>query len=89
MLTGDSETDNITVEAFIDPAAHSDFLAALKAGAKFEDTTISLVYIDNAGIQVGKALTWSGCSVAKFTPPPADSNGEEAAKLVMEWAVGG
>lgn len=88
VLSGDTEVDNITVEAFIDPAAHSDFLAALKAGKKYEGTTISLIYIDNAGIQVGKALTWSGCSVAKFTPPPADANGEDAAKLVIEWAVG-
>ena len=88
VLTGDSEYDNITVEAFIDPAAHSDFLLALKGGSKFEGTSITLVYIDNAGIPVGKAMTWTGCSVAKFSPPQADSNGEEAAKLVIEFAVG-
>ena len=88
ILTGDSEYDNITVEAFIDPVAHSDFLIALKGGAKYEGTTISLTYLDNAGVPVGKQLTFTGCSVAKFSPPQADANGEEAAKLVIEWAVG-
>ena len=89
ILTGDSETDNITVEAFIDPAAHSGFLKALKDGNKYAGTAISLIYVDNAGVQVGESLTYTGCSVAKFTPPQADANGEEAAKLVIEWAVGG
>ena len=88
VLTGDSEYDNITVEAFIDPAAHSDFLLALKGGEKYEGASISLIYLDNAGVQVGKTMTWTGCSVAKFSPPQADSNGEDAAKLIIEWAVG-
>jgi len=87
VLTGDSEVDNITVEAFIDPAAHGSFLAALKNGEKFEGTTISVYAIDNAGVQVGGALEYKGCSLAKYTPPQADANGEDAAKLVLEWAV--
>lgn len=89
VLTGDSEVDNITTEAFIDPAAHSAFIKKLKDGEKFEGTTITVYYIDNAGVQVGDELSWTGCSVAKFSPPQADSNGEDAAKLVIEWAVGG
>jgi hypothetical protein len=88
VLTGDSEVDNITIEAFIDPAAHSAFIKQLKDNAKFENTSITVYYIDNAGVQVGQELTWTGCSVAKYTPPPADANGEDAAKLVIEWAVG-
>lgn len=88
ILTGASEVDNIVTEAFIDPAAHTAFLSALKSGSKFEGTAISIYSIDNAGVQVGDALTWTGCSVAKFTPPQADANGEDAAKLVIEWAVG-
>ena len=43
---------------------------------------------DYAGVSVGKPLQWFNCRVAKFTPPAADANGEEAAKLVIEWAVG-
>lgn len=88
VLTGDSEVDNITVEAFIDPAAHSAFLNALKGGEKFEGTSITVYFIDNAGVQVGSEMTYTGCSVAKFSPPQADANGEDAAKLVIEWAVG-
>lgn len=87
VMTGDSEVENIVTEAFIDPSAHSGFLTALKDGDKFEGTSITLKFIDNAGVQVGNTLVWTNCSVAKFTPPPADSNGEDAAKLVIEWAV--
>lgn len=87
VLTADSETDNITTEAFIDPAAHSQFLSDLKNGSTFEGTTITVYAIDNAGVQVGKELTWTGCAVAKFEPPQADANGEDASKLVIEWAV--
>ena len=88
VLASDYEVDNITVEAFIDPAAHANFLSDLKAGATFDGTTIQVVAIDNAGVSVGKPLQWFNCRVAKFTPPAADANGEEAAKLVIEWAVG-
>ncbi len=40
VLSADSEVDNITTEAFIDPAAHADLLVALKNGERFEGTTI-------------------------------------------------
>jgi hypothetical protein len=88
VLTGDSEVDNIVTEAFIDAAAHSAFLKALKDGSKFDGTSITVKFIDNAGVQVGDTMVWTNCSVAKFSPPQADSNGEDAAKLVIEWAVG-
>lgn len=88
VLAADSEVDNITLEAFIDPVAHADLLVALKGGERFEGSTIKLQAIDNAAVPIGKALEYFGCSVAKFTPPPSDANGEDAAKLVVEWAVG-
>ena len=89
VLTGDSEVDNITTEAFVDPAAHSQFLRDLKDLKKFEGTQITVYAIDNAGARVGGSeLTWTNCSVAKSTPIQADANGEDAAKLVIEWAVG-
>src|SRR5574343_62114 len=67
VLAADSEFDNVTTEAYVDPAAHSDLLVALKAGEPVE---------------------YFGCSVAKSTLPAADSNGEDPAMLVIEWAVG-
>ena len=88
VLAADSEVDNITLEAFIDPAAHADLLVALKGGERFEGSTIKLQPIDNAAVPIGSALEYYGCSVAKFTPPPADANGEEPAKLVVEFAAG-
>ncbi len=88
VLSADSEVDNITVEAFIDPAAHADLLLALKNGERFDGATIKVQAIDNAGVPIGKALEYYGCSVARFTPPEADANGEDASKLVIEWAVG-
>ncbi len=88
VLSADSEVDNITTEAFIDPAAHADLLVALKNGERFEGTTIRVQAIDNAGIPIGKPLEYTGCSVARFTPPEADANGEDPSKLICEWAVG-
>lgn len=88
VLAADSEVDNITLEAFIDPAAHAQLLVALKNGERFEGSTIKLQPIDNAAVPIGSALEYYGCSVAKFTPPPADANGEEPAKLVVEFAAG-
>lgn len=88
VLAADSEFDNITTEAYVDPAAHSDLLVALKAGERFEGSTIRVQAIDNAGVPVGKPVEYFGCSVAKSTLPAADSNGEDPAMLVIEWAVG-
>ena len=88
VLAADSEVDNITVEAFVDPAAHADLLVALKGGERFEGSTIKVQAINNDNVPIGKPIEYYGCSVAKFTPPPADANGEEASKLVIEWAVG-
>lgn len=88
VLAADTEVDNITLEAFIDPVAHADLLVELKNGNRFDGATIKVQAIDNAGVPIGKPLEYFGCSVAKFTPPAADANGEEAAKLVIEWAVG-
>jgi len=78
----------ITTEAYVDPAAHSDLLVALKSGERFEGSTIRVQAIDNAGVPVGKPVEYFGCSVAKSTLPAADSNGEDPAMLVIEWAVG-
>ena len=88
VLAADYEYDNITLEAFVDPVAHADLLIALKNLERFEGTTIRVQAIDNAGVPIGKAVEYFGCSVAKSTLPAADANGEEAAKLVIEWAVG-
>ncbi len=88
VLAADYEFDNITLEAFVDPVAHADLLVALKNLERFEGTTIRVQAIDNAGVPIGKAVEYFGCSVAKSTLPAADANGEEAAKLVIEWAVG-
>jgi hypothetical protein len=88
VLAADSEVDNITTEAFIDPEAHAQLLVDLKSGERYDGATIKVQAIDNAGVPIGKPLEYFKCSVAKFTPPAADANGEEAAKLVVEWAVG-
>lgn len=84
----DSEVDNITLEAFVDPVVHADLLVALRNGEKFEGSTIKQQPIDNSGIPIGKPLEWYGCLVAKFTPPRADANGEDPVKIVVEWAAG-
>jgi len=89
VLSGDSEVDNVTTEAFIDPVAHADVLAKLHAGDTFDGATITRQFVDAAQVPVGPALTYQDCSVAKFTPPDADANAEDGAKLVVEWMVGG
>ncbi len=88
VLAADTEVDNITMEAFIDPVAHADLLVELKNGNRYDGATIKVQAIDNAGVPIGKPLEYFGCSVARFTPPEADANGEDASKLVVEWAVG-
>lgn len=88
VLAADSEFDNITLEAFIDPVAHADLLVALKNGERFEGSTISVQAIDNAGVTIGRPVEFFGCGVARFSPPEADANGEDATVLVVEWAVG-
>lgn len=86
---GEPETDNITTEAFIVPAQHQGFIAALRQGQSFPGTTISLTYLDNAGVPIGSPDVYYDCVIAKATPPQADANSEDDAKLVIEWAVGG
>lgn len=88
VLAADSEFDNITLEAYVDPAAHSDLLVALKSGERFVDSTIKLQAIDNAGIPVGKPTEFFGCSVARVSWPESDANGEDPVVLTVEWAVG-
>lgn len=89
VMSGDAEIDNITLEGFIDPQAHGAWIASLKGGETYAGTTITLTPLDNAGIpQESAKLVYTGCQIAKFTPPQADANGEDAAKLVIEWAVG-
>lgn len=90
VLSGESEVDNVTTEAFIDPLAHANLLASLQAGETFEGAVITRQFIDANGVPVGAALSHLNCSVAKFTPPDADANSEgEGAKLVIEWMVAG
>lgn len=88
VLAADSEFDNVTLEAFVDPVAHAQLLVALKNGERFENSTIAVQAIDNAGVTIGQPIEYFGCSVARFSPPEADANGEEATKLIVEWAVG-
>lgn len=87
VLTGDSEVENVTTEAFVDPVAHAEVLAALNAGETYPGTTITRQFIDAAEVPVGLPLTSQGCAVAKFDPPKADANSEDGVKLVIEWTV--
>lgn len=89
VLTGDSEVENVTTEAFIDPVAYAGVLAALHAGEKYAGASITRQFVDAADIPVGPPITHMDCSVVKFTPPEADANGEDGSKLVVEWMVGG
>ncbi len=88
VLSADSEYDNITTEAFVDPEAHADLLVALKQGERFEGATIKVQAIDNAGVPIGKPLEYFECSVASSKLMEADANGEDPSELVVEWAVG-
>ena len=88
VLAADSEFDNITLEAFIDPVAHADFLIALKNKERFENSTITFQAIDNAGVVIGKPIEYFGCSVARVGGLTADANGDEASTISVEWAVG-
>ncbi len=87
-LSGDSEVDNVTTEAFIDPVAHDAVLAALHAGETYPGTTITRQFIDAAEVPIGSPRSWFNCSVAKVDPSDADANSDEGAKLVIEWIVG-
>lgn len=87
-LTGDSTVDNVTTEAFIDPVAHAGVLLALHTGQTYAGTTLSRQFIDAAEVPIGNALAFYDCAVTKFTLTDADANGEEGAKLTVEWVVG-
>jgi len=87
VLTGESEVENVTTTAFVDPEAHAEVLAALHAGETYEGTTVSKVFIDAAEVPVGAKLEYLNCSVAKFELNDADANGEEGSILTVEWAV--
>lgn len=87
VLAGESEVDNVTTEAYIDPVAHATLLARLASGETFTGATVSRQFIDAAEVPVGAKIEHLNCSVAKFTPPDADANGEDGAKLVIEWMV--
>jgi hypothetical protein len=83
---GRKTRDNIQVEAFVDPAAHAGFIAQLNAGYGFVDTTIRVVSLDNAGVEVGEPDTYKGCCVAKYTPRKVDLSSEDLQKLgPIEW----
>ena len=88
VLAADSEFDNITLEAYVDPVAHADFISELKKLNRFEGSTISLQAIDNAGITIGKPVEFFGCSVARVQWPESDANGEDPTMITVEWAVG-
>ena len=87
-LSGDSEVDNITTEAYIDTVAHDALIAALHAGEKYEGATVTRQFIDAAEVPIGTPRSYFDCSVAKFELSDADANGEEGATLSVEWVVG-
>ena len=89
VLVGESEFENITTEAFIDPVAHDQLLQTLHSGETFAGATISRQFIDANGVPIGRAINHKGCAVAKFDIFPGDANSDgEGAKLVVEWQVG-
>jgi hypothetical protein len=90
VLTGDSEVENITTEAFIDPVAHAQLLQQLHAGETFSGSTITRQFLDANGVPIpGTKLEHKGCAVVKSESIPADANSDgEGAKLVVEWQVG-
>jgi hypothetical protein len=87
VLSGESEVENVTTTAYVDPAAHAETLAALHAGETYEGTTVTKTFIDSAEVPIGTKLEYFNCSVAKFELNDADANGEEGAILTVEWAV--
>ncbi|MEZ5119661.1 MAG: hypothetical protein R2686_07135 [Candidatus Nanopelagicales bacterium] len=87
VLSGETEVDNVTTTAYIDPEAHAAVLAALHAGELYAGTTVTRQFIDAAEVPIGTPLSYQGCSVAKFELSDADANGEEPAVLTVEWAV--
>ena len=89
VLSGDSEVDNVTTEAFIDPVAYDAVLQKLHAGETYPGTTVTRQFIDAAEVPVGSARSYHNCSVAKFSLSDADANGEEGSTLSVEWQVGG
>src|SRR5574343_490468 len=74
VLAGESEVENVTTTAFVDPEAHAEVLAALHAGQTFTGTTVSRVALDPDGVPTGTRLEWLDCSVAKFELNDADAN---------------
>lgn len=87
VLSADSEIDNVTTEAFVDPAAHATLIKKLKEGTRFEGSTIAVQAIDNAAVPIGQPVEFKGCSVARVGWPESDANGEDPVKLTIEWAV--
>jgi hypothetical protein len=87
VLIGESEVENVTTTAYVDPVAHADVLARLHAGETYDGTTVTKVFIDAAEVPIGAPLEYFNCSVAKFELNDADANGEEGAILTVEWAV--
>ena len=90
VLVGESEVDNVTTEAYIDPVAHAQLLAELHAGNTFAGSTISRQFIDANGVLIGAKLEHKNCAVVKADHIPGDANSEgDGATLVVEWQVGG
>lgn len=89
VLSGDSEVDNVTTVAYIDPVAYDEVLQQLHSGATFPGTTVTRQFIDAAEVPVGRPRNYFGCSVAKFSLSDADANAEEGSELTIEWMVGG
>lgn len=87
VLSGETTVDNITTEAMVDPVRDADFQARVIAGDTFEDATVTYQDIDNAGLPIGKPRRFSGCRAEAVTLSAADANGEDAQKVVIEWAV--
>lgn len=88
VVKGEFEAENITTTRYYDAARDSALLAALNSGNALEGTTITVMALDSAGIQVGSAQTYSGCAVESFKAPSGDASGDKAAEIEIVWQVG-
>lgn len=88
VLSGDYEPEDVSVVRFVDAVRDAQLLDRLAAGESFAGTTVTLAFIDAAGIVIGSPQTFTGCSMKSWSQTDADANGDSPVELTVTWKVG-
>lgn len=88
VMTSRLTWDSITVTRMWDADSDDALWAELNRGNAYNDTTITIVDLDNDGIPVGKPDAYAGCAVESFTRTGSDANADdEIVELSITFSV--